>query len=66
MKQNQLCHSFALEDLLNDDCELRQRELFEAHVAECELCQSRLSETAQETSVNTLSTLQAMCIAELR
>jgi serine/threonine protein kinase len=46
MKQNQLCHSFALEDLLNDDCELQQREMFEAHVAECELCQSRLSETA--------------------
>lgn len=48
MGQNQICHSFALEDLLNGDCELQQRELFESHVAECALCQNRLSETAAD------------------
>ena len=46
MTTNPDCHSFALEDLLNDDCQQEQREIFEAHVADCESCQRRLSETA--------------------
>lgn len=66
MRQNQLCHSFALEDLLNDDCERQQRELFEAHVAECEQCQNRLSETAAEDAWWTKATEHLSTIEEIQ
>ena len=46
MNHNPVCPSFPLEDLLNDDCDLQQREAFESHVEECEVCQRRLATAA--------------------
>lgn len=44
----QLCNTFELADLLEDDCNIAQQQNIEAHLEHCTYCQSRLTELAAD------------------